>query len=415
MSNRNLLKLILLTFLCAAALTLTGCGSQALVESSSYKTEYLPEEDYNYLSYSWWDESQRMAQSDKGIYFLAGYYLFFMDWDTRQTVPLCFKPDCLHADETDQEKVVFCDAFIGGGAVQTPFLAYYRDKIYTICIDRTTGEDNLVEMNPDGSDRKILCSVSNSETLLLSQIFMHRGVIYFFSNLKDLNGEAHYGLNALSVVSDSHEPVQVYTGSFEGGWVQDFFAFENYIFFADCYETDTSFDRKTIMYDIRTGESEGILGEGNAIYGLEDNNLLIRQDGLYYVYSLKDKTLTPSGRNYDTFLQAHPQWQCHCENPDEDFAMFSYYDLETDNIIYDSYVINSQGEVAAIIPDVAWSNGCIYDMDGEKYVFRYVYNNSAIRAYAKKDLLQGIINPIIVFDADNYNDLIPAYLTKTSN
>ena len=382
MSNRNLLKLILLTFLCAAALTLTGCGSQAPVESSSYKTEYLPEEDYNYLSYNWWDESQRMAQSDEGIYFLAGDYLFFMDWDTKQTVPLCFKPDCLHADETDQEKIVFCDAFMSGDIVSSPFLAYYRDKLYTICVDRTTAKSNLVEMNPDGSDRKILCSTLDIQSL--SQVFMHRGVIYFISNLKDLNGEAHYGLNALSVVSDSHEPVQVYTGTFEGGWVQNFFAFENYIFFSDCYETDTSFDRKIIMYDIRTGESEEILGGGSAIYGMEDNNLLIRQDGLYYVYSLKDKTLTPSRRNYDAFLQAHPQWQCHCENPDEDFAMFSYYDLETDNVIYDSYVLNSQGEVAAVIPDAAWTSGCIFDMDGEKYVFRYVNKYHGIRAYAKK-------------------------------
>ena len=406
------MKLILLSGFCAAALAFTGCGSQVLVESSSYKTEYLPEEDYNYLSYNWWDEKQLMAQSNEGIYFLAGDYLFFMNWDTKQTVPLCFKTDCLHADETDQEKIVFCDAFMGSGAVQTPFLAYYRDKLYTICVDRTTGKDNLVEMNPDGSDRKILYSTSDNP---LSTIFMHRGVIYFINNLKDLNGEAHYGLNALSVVSDSHEPVQVYIGSFEGGWMQNFFAFENYIYIADCYYTETAFDSIIIRYDIRTGESEEILGEGIDIYGLEDNNLLIRQDGLYYVYSLKDKTLAPSRRNYDTFLQAHPQWQCHCENPDEDFAMFSYYDSETGSIIYDSYVLNSQGEVAAIIPDTAWSNGCIYDFNGEKYVFRYVNNYYGIRAYAKKDLLQGIVDPIIVFDADNYNDLMPAYITKTGN
>ena len=412
MNNRKMLRLILLSILCITALTLNGCGSQALVESSSYKTEYLPEEDYNYLSYNWWDESQRMTQSDEGIYCLAGDYLFFMDWDTKQTVPLCFKADCLHADETDKEKIVFCDAFLGGDIVSVPFLAYYQDKLYSICIDRTTAKSNLVEMNPDGSDRKILYSTSDNP---LSQIFMHRGVIYFFSNLKDLNGEAHYGLDALSVVSNSHEPVQVYTGSYEGGWVQNFFAFENYIFFSDCYETDTSFDRKIIMYDIRTGESEEILGEGNAIYGLEDNNLLIRQNGLYYVYSLKDKTLTPSRRNYDTFLQAHPQWQCHCENPDEDFAMFSYYDLETGSMIYDSYVLNSQGEVAAVIPDAAWTCGCIFDMDGEKYVFRYVDNYNAIIACAKKDLLQGIVNPIIVFNAANYGDLIPIYLIETDN
>lgn len=412
-NNRKLLQLILLAVLSAAALTLTGCGSQAPVVSSSYKTEYLPEEDYNYLSYNWWDESQRMAQSDEGIYFLAKDYLFFMDWDTKQTVPLCFKTDCLHADETDQEKIVYCDAFLGGDIVMNPFLAYYRDKLYTICIDRTTAKSNLVEMNPDGSDRKIL--YSTSDISLLSQIFMHRGVIYFFSNLKDLNGEDHYGLNALSVVSDSREPVQVYTGAFEGGWMQDFFAYENYIFVADCYYTETSANSIIIQYDIRTGECEEILGEGNAIYGLEDNNLLIRQNSLYYVYSLKDKTLTPSRRNYDTFLQAHPRWQCHCEYPDEDMAMFTYFDLEKDETIYDYYVLNSQGEVAAVIPDAAWSNGGVFDMDGEKYVFRYVNNYYGIRAYAKKDLLQGIVDPIIVFDADNYNDIMPGYIIRTGS
>ena len=413
MNSRKVLRLILLAILCVAALALTGCGPQALIESSSYKMEYLPEEDFNYQSYNWWDESQRMAQSSEGVYFLAGGYLFFMNWNTKQTVPLCFKTDCLHADETDPKKIAFCDAFLGGDIVTTPFLAYYREKLYTICVDRNTDKSNLIEMNPDGSDRKILYSTPDIQ--LLSQVFMHRGVIYFISNLKDLNGETYYGLNALSVVSNSHEPVQIYSGVFEDGWVQNFFAFENYIFFADCYETDTFFVKNIIMYDIRTGESEKILGDGNTIYGLEDNNLLIRQGGLYYVYSLKDKTLTPSQRNYDTFLQEHPQWQCHCENPDEDFAMFTCFDLENDNMLFDSYVLNSWGEVTAIIPDAAWTGSSIFDMDGEKYVFRYVDHYSAIMAYAKKDLLQGIIEPILVFDADNYHDIKPDYVIEIDN
>lgn len=420
MNNRMILtKLNLLIFYIAVILTLAGCGSQAFVESTSYKEEYIPEEDYNYRSYFWFEGSQGMVQTEDGFYFIVGSYMFFMDKTTGQSVPLCFKTDCLHNEETDQSKTVYCDAFMGSGSL---FLGYSHDKLYTVCVDRNTAKTNMIEMNMDGSDRKILYPYSSDDGTSSPIILMHRGVIYFPSTMKDLEGKSYYGLNAFSTVSGSREPVLVYTGEYENGWIQNVIAFHNYIFFKDCYYTDSSFEGKIMMYDIQTGECEEILEEDCTIYGIEDGNLIIymHNDRKYCVYSPTHKELMPSKIKYNVFLDAHPLWNCNCENQDEDIAMFSCYDREVNDFVTDLYVVNAQGEVIAIVPDAAWSTmgNYVFDDGEDIYYFRYSKTLSPfwIRGYSKSDLMQGIVNPITVIEVENYNDSFNnAYLINTSN
>lgn len=416
-------KLNLLILSIAAVFLLTGCGNRqggALVESSFYKEEYIPNEDYNYRSYNWLETSHGMVQTEDGYYFIAGEYLFFLDKDTGQTMPLCFKTDCLHNEETDDNKVAYCDALLGMDAGFMHFLAYSQGRLYTICVDRNTAGSNIIEMKPDGSDRKVLSSYpfpgsDDSSTIML----MHRGVIYYGGSMVNMDGERHYGLNAFSTVSDSEEPIQVYTGAYDKGWIQNVSAYQNYVFFKDCYNTDTSFSGKIMKYDIRTGESEAILEGDYTIYGMEEGNLLIRSDGRYYVYSLKDKELAPSKKNYDAFLDAHPLWQCHCENAGENLAMFTCYDKEVDDFVTDLYVVDAQGEVAAVIPYAAWSNGSyVFEDNGEIYYFRYSYGLSPfwIRGYSEKELMQGIVNPISVIEVEDYNDAFNnGYIINTGN
>lgn len=397
-------------------LAFTGCGTQAPVKSSSYQAEYLPEEDYPYQSFTWQNEAQYMVSTEEGCYFLMGSYLFFMDWNTMLSVPLCFKTDCLHTEETDQLKIPFCDAFTGNPSYRS-FLALYQDKLYTICLDRATANSNFMEMNLDGSGRKILYPIPDNSTPY--NIFMHRGVIYFVSMMKNLNGENHYGLNALSVVSGSTEPVQVYTGAFEDGSIQDVFPYQNYIFMRDSHAADNSIVSKTFMYDIRTGKSEEVIEDHYYIYGIEDDGLLLHHNsGLYYVYSIKEKTLSPSRINDYAFVQEHPYWQCYCENPDENMALFTFLDVgktkEKREPLEDCYVINNLGEVITTIPNMPWyiKSTQVIERNGEKYYFQHCLDNS-IKVYSQSDLLQGIVNPITVFDAIDINDLLPAFLIKT--
>lgn len=413
--NWKFLRGLLAIFSGSLTLLLTGCGSSALVESSSYLEEYLPEEDYNYHSFTWLQADQDMVQTEEGYYFIAGDYLFFMDWETGECVPLCFKTDCLHHEEMDDEKITYCDAFLGRGS-QSAFLAYYQERLYTICVDRSTAKNNLVEMNLDGSGRKILYNLSDN--VVSSYMFMHRGVIYFFSKLKNLEGETHYGLNAFSVSGGSREPVQVYTGYYEDGALEKPLAYQNYIFFHDYHYTESAesgFEEKLLMYDIRTGETSEIMGNGYYIYGMNNGKLLIRSNGRYYDYSLKEETLTPNG-SYDAFLDAHPQWQCHLENADEDLALFTCYDLEDDDFIRDSYVVTCQGEVIAVIPGTAWSTeGCyIFERDGEEYLIRRasMADTYFVRAYAKSELLRGEVHPITFLEVDSKQVLSPSYVIK---
>lgn len=80
----------------------------------------------------------------------------------------------------------------------------------------------------------------------------------------------------------------------------------------------------------------------------------------------------------------------------------------------DLYVVDSQGEVTAVIPDMAWTldGSYIFEEEGEDYLFRYSSSQVSeffINAYAKKDLLQGIVAPYTILQAEDRNALMPAY------
>lgn len=109
--------------------------------------------------------------TENGFYFIVGSYLFVFDYESGNVSPLCTKPNCLHYEETVEELVPECDAFVQG----SEFLGYYDGYLYTIAPNRGTGERYYVRINPDGTDRKELYPFDSATDLVIR---MHRGVIY---------------------------------------------------------------------------------------------------------------------------------------------------------------------------------------------------------------------------------------------
>lgn len=79
-------------------------------------------------------------------------YLYFMDKEMKEVSFVCSKPECMHNEESVENKER-CDAYFS----QTSAVNYYNGKVY-IAADNSQkpGEHIYViyELEPDGSNRK---------------------------------------------------------------------------------------------------------------------------------------------------------------------------------------------------------------------------------------------------------------------
>ena len=181
-----------LLFSVAIILNLTACdGGFQEKEDESYNSET----DFP-LMYEANTDGIQVAETEKGYYFLNGYFLFYADKDTMKPVPVCNKPNCKHHEETDPLQVWSCNAFLGNGCV-LPYIQYYEGAVYTIqgFDPETKSQDKyLVRISADGSERKQLMQVREGNLMAI-----HRGYVYIAQNgtkatisripLKDLKAE----------------------------------------------------------------------------------------------------------------------------------------------------------------------------------------------------------------------------------
>src|SRR5699024_5721988 len=127
---QNLKKILLI--LCMLVLFLTACGSdQAEVESEEFNLETDFQSEY----YDWTTEPHPIVEVENGYYMLVGYYLYYVDKETMEYTPLCNKPNCLHQEETDQMKVMDCNAMVRLDRLICTNLNYYKQHLYIAAIE----------------------------------------------------------------------------------------------------------------------------------------------------------------------------------------------------------------------------------------------------------------------------------------
>lgn len=102
------------------------------------------------------------ASSANGLYerisvYPNSYTIFFTDYETRQQIYLCSRPECTHNNES-------CTSFVDCKAGNIPGLLYSNDTLYLIS-PASVSENFLPvieRLNPDGSERKILAQFKAS-------------------------------------------------------------------------------------------------------------------------------------------------------------------------------------------------------------------------------------------------------------
>ena len=231
---------IFITILTLAIVLLSGCSPKII-----YENHYIDGQDHQFYYYSS-ESTHSMAESDSGYYFLGGQYLYFVDKANMTPVIVCNKPNCLHNEETDSTKTLYCNAFFEGAKS----LFYYNDELY-ISTTRTTmtSESEFLKVSLDGTRRKSSFKFDGA----ISSAALHRGVLYYAAQVWDANGQAIVSVSASKLNGKSKE---IYKETFGHGNVNNIICYGNYVYFNAFDYTENGRLEKMVRYNILTEDTE---------------------------------------------------------------------------------------------------------------------------------------------------------------
>lgn len=232
-------------FLILFIVSLSGCGSSKYTQNA-----YIEGQDFQYM-YFRQGSGPIMAESENGYYFFSGYYLYYADKQTMRPVILCNKPNCLHDKETDPKKVYNCNAFFSNGT--SPFIACYGGSIYVLSsvLGKGRQETELVEVSSDATKRK---SILKFEVKPVS-LAIHRGKVYYEQTAYDKKQKSAYCIKEFDMNKFNAKTETIYTGSLEGGHIQDLMCYGNNLYFLEFAHNKKSFTNIKMRYDILTGKA----------------------------------------------------------------------------------------------------------------------------------------------------------------
>ncbi|MBQ6678869.1 MAG: hypothetical protein IJM76_02495 [Lachnospiraceae bacterium] len=401
------MKKAALFFLAFFLVILSSCGKTSMPKLSSYSDEYLPEQDFDPASYRSLVHSVTVL--DDTIYMIAGNYLFYYDQETTQARPLCFKADCLHNSESDQQKRPECDAFIAPGT--NPFLGIMNDRLVFTCLNQKTQQVDLVSSKKDGSGRKTL--IQNIGTAEHSCI--HRGVFFYVQERRSLDGQSEVSLLAYSLLRPGKEPYEIlkYT---DRSNISSLLPFGSRLFLSKSKNEGTeSEEYELLQYDLKTGIISNVPIDSELISGAYENALIYQTDrNIYSEYNIHTGEITECAWLNRYIEKNHPNWWLIFKTIRRDVAFIDCLN-ENFELVYDQAVINGEGEEVCLLPGLAHnflsSSEIIHFLGKDYYYSGGLMDPYTIQIYAIDDLLSGKVEPTVLLQVDNYSeDLTPAYI-----
>lgn len=410
-----MIKNRLIFILCVVCIVFL-CSCSSRIKSTNYE-DRMTEEDYNYTALSWMWPDDSFAESEEGLFFIVGDYLFFCDAGSMEGKPLCFKPECLHNDETDPEKVPDCDAFLGpynDGSFSGSYVGYFQNRIYVTSLNKNTQKRELVRMEKDGSGRETL--LSDLSMVDINNIRMHRGVLYYFTSSVNADGKAETDFHVYPLLDRRKRDRVVYSWQLRDCRPFLILPIGNRVYF----EVEKGNDNDGYVYDllmlnIATGEVTPVFSEDQyLIYGARDNKVILRNAGVYYELSSAG-TLEKENHGLNAVTEAHPDWNVHLDCADSELNFFSCYDKEGSTFIEDMIVTDLTGHELCRLEGEAWGyfGAETAVINNERYYVRQSKSLApfSIKAYRVEDLKKGIPDYTVLLMADEYNQAFsPAYI-----
>lgn len=313
---RKVILLLLLVFL------LSGCsnGSITYAEQSKNQAEdtasagsaseaddiYNPVTDWAY-GVNTTTLLKNIAPAENGYYMVLTHFLFYMDADTMEPVPVCARPNCLHYNEPEDSNFMACDAVMGHG--MQSFLTYYEGKLYHIeqieALNKTEKQwlqYALICTKADGTDRRILYRFD--ETAMVERAVMHRGCLYAVTQSFGQEAGSQTKLWAYSMTNTRVEPECLLTfDDYEGlGGLQSLTAYGNKLYFYHYISEEGK--REFCSYDL-SAKTLTAIKLPDAEYGVLNETFI--GDKMY----LRCKALIPDGDPGE--LTSWPERLYRCE------------------------------------------------------------------------------------------------------
>lgn len=398
-----------IALICVLAILFTGCAARPSYPSDD---AYHIETDDQY-SLHVQGGFRTFAESEDGYFFgltlYGNHFLFYTDKETLQTLPVCNKPNCLHYEETDEERRKLCGAFFMGDRFYPTVL--YNDGRLLIPIRVGTTGIRLESFSTDGAERKEILSIQGIPPS--SAVSAHRGYLYYTRSEYTEDMELCLFLLRRSLNSENAKEEVLFKVQAEetGDNIYDVFGYGNNVYFSVVHDLIKKFYHLDLI-------TMGI----DQIYNLDNKpedacyNLIPFQDGLmceithpWEEQDVGDMTNVSATRYVGDLKGGNiSRWQNTKMNvfTADDRYLYEWMFPKLEDPEEGGYlrVLDGAGEVVArcsLLEEVPDYMYLLVPLEGE-HVFIACKGNGRLYYFPKSDIETGQIHPKLLIDCTQY-------------
>lgn len=118
-----------------------------------------------------------LTKTEKGSFSVHDGLMYFTDYETQTSIPVCGKPNCRHLSVYEDEKTT-CNA-----VCSSSYMFPYKEKLYRIeSVDNREGK--LIASHMDGSNPKTVGTFSSGD-MLESAVILNENMYYTYCELQN--------------------------------------------------------------------------------------------------------------------------------------------------------------------------------------------------------------------------------------
>ena len=275
--NKTVTKIAALLF--AFSILLSGCSDgRGEVNTEQNSQAYVEDEDYQNFLYP----MSAFVKVENGYYFFNRLMLYYFDAQTKETYPVCNKPNCDHT-------TLSCMAFFNIFNFYPFLMSYYKNTLYVWGWeeDGSVRHNYIYSVSLDDYKRKKAAFLYDGTNSGSNYFIVHRGYIYYVKNGgTDLKEQTAYLYRVkIGDTSQKREEESIYEFSGIGASVWNVTASGNNIIVNNSAYGDTEgndYKNSYTIIDIHSLKSKELV---------ENGNYSVFADGNYVYYGKNENTV----------------------------------------------------------------------------------------------------------------------------
>lgn len=301
------------TAILLCGMVLTGCGTKNQQNVTTNITtvgntaleqpmrlEALKNDGTDYQAY-WGTKIQCITRGEHGYYYLTPeepLYLMYWDDDTQESIKLCAKADCNHDNAA-------CNAYFGDvryydrTAQAAEYASGFQIYYYNGFLYLLGTEGNLIQVSPDGSERKRITKVYDYDGTSNTKLVFYENAVYVYNSAGNQGSSEEHTETITRYTLDGKSQERVVEWNAVSGAVHSVKNYGNTMFFLlsgltiDKNESGQQWTytyQGLYAYNYQTGQSGKVIDAEITAYAVDEEQeqiyYFVYADGLY-VYDIK--------------------------------------------------------------------------------------------------------------------------------